>query len=822
MKAADAVEPAAEPVPEVPGGGEGFVLEEVEMKGFMRYLARTDPPIRFPEKFTVITGQTGAGKTSILDAITFALYKATTRTDEGVRIADVCRPGGYVRVAFLQGDSRYEVKRGFTNRGDPYLEVARDGEALGGTIPEKERVVLDVVGLDYVGFRNSTFVRQEEMKELGSEVGSRRLEIFQKLFRLETFEKAQALAKQKHDEVRALVDAKTVEIRTRLERVEKLPAAREHAAALDRELAGQRERLEGLESRVVAAKEEVDDLTTRHEVYVASEAKERDARRRLAGLEDRIAKAAAQADAAERLKAQIALLEEATKDFDRLQDEGDRLKDVQQRHQLTMVRRDGQFQIKDRLRREHERKLGELSARLFELEGRIAGLSTDVAIEDAFPLLRTEGALGERIARIEKELGWLADREDLVRELAFERRKAEVQLEDVRAKTARVNVDSLRLSDLRERIADLKEGIRTEDAAFHGQVVAIDAEIDKLDRDIGRIGFTDDARKRLGEIRDAVASLKPQREQLEAAKRRLRELGDASAVVEDLRAQAAQLATEANDLQAYVAALRADEERYALGRDNVDRVRRELEDARRDAYLREGQLAQLREQIREIEADAERLEAAGRELEALAGHKEVLGILKDGGNFGIEDLQTTLNMWYPRGLEMFGSELGGALVKGVFKTLSNAEAQRIYIDEVSGKVRDVNVAIAMAKGRCGREEAERSVRRIEEHGETVFGLSREDLLRLPNRRFFRIRGLAEFGDYRLPGAGFEGVGYVYLPYDVNGNLLRDGGRPLERERYVEYLRTALPERYMRSRHWDFVKRDFLFNPGWGEPEPLAP
>ncbi len=600
------------------------------MKGFMRYLARTDPPIRFPEKFTVITGQTGAGKTSILDAITFALYKATTRTDEGVRIADVCRPGGYVRVAFLQGDSRYAVKRGFTNRGDPYLEVARDGEALGGTIPEKERVVLDVVGLDYVGFRNSTFVRQEEMKELGSEVGSRRLEIFQKLFRLETFEKAQALAKEKHDEVRALFDAKTVEIRTRLEHVEKLPGAREQAAGLDRELAGQRERLEGLESRVVAAKEDVDELTTRHEAYVASEAKERDERRRLAGLEDRISKAAAQADAAERLKAQIALFEEATKDFDRLQDEGDRLKDVQQRHQLTMVRRDGQFQIKERLRREHERKLGELSARLFELEGRIAGLSTDVAIEDAFPLLRTEGALGERVARIEMELGWLADREDLVRELAFERRKAEVQLEDVRAKTARVNVDSLRLSDLRERIADLKEGIRTEDAAFHGQVVAIDAEIDKLDRDIGRIGFTDDARKRLGEIRDAVASLKPQREQLEAAKRKLRELGDASAVVEDLRAQAAQLAIEANELQTHVAALRADEERYALGRDNVDRVRRELEDARRDAYLREGQLAQLREQIREIEADAERLEAAGKELEALAGQKEVLGILKDG------------------------------------------------------------------------------------------------------------------------------------------------------------------------------------------------
>src|SRR5438094_10088537 len=68
----------------------------------------------------------------------------------------------------------------------------------------------------------------------------------------------------------------------------------------------------------------------------------------------------------------------------------------------------------------------------------------------------------------------------------------------------------------------------------------------------------------------------------------------------------------------------------------------------------------------------------------------VAGIL-DGGNFGIEDLQQTLNMWYPRGLEMFGSELGGALGTGDSKTLKNGEAQTIYIAEVRGKVVDMNV-----------------------------------------------------------------------------------------------------------------------------------
>jgi hypothetical protein len=175
-------------------------------------------------------------------------------------------------------------------------------------------------------------------------------------------------------------------------------------------------------------------------------------------------------------------------------------------------------------------------------------------------------------------------------------------------------------------------------------------------------------------------------------------------------------------------------------------------------------------------------------------------------------------MWFPRGLEMFGSELGGAAVKGLFKTLGNDEAQRIYMDEVAGKVRDTNLAVVGAKLKVPREEAKRALARIES-GERVDGLGPEDLLRPPHRRFFRIRGLAEYGDYMLEGSGFSGVGFVYLPFDVNGNLLTENGKPIDRERYIEYLHTVLPKDYMDSRHFRFVKEEFLFNPKWGDPVP---
>src|SRR5947199_1231451 len=195
----------------------------------------------------------------------------------------------------------------------------------------------------------------------------------------------------------------------------------------------------------------------------------------------------------------------------------------------------------------------------------------------------------------------------------------------------------------------------------------------------------------------------------------------------------------------------------------------------------------------------------------------VAGIM-DGGNFGIEDLQKTLNMWYLRGLEMFGSELGGNLVKGVFKTLKNREAQRIYIEEVLGKVKDANLAIIQAKARCSQDDADAALRRITQKGETVHGLTQDDLLFLPDRRFFRIRGLAEFGDYRNPGSDAAGGGYVYLPFGVHGSIFAGRGIPIQRGAYGASLWACLPDRYLKTRHWDFVQEDFLFNEKWGDPE----
>jgi exonuclease SbcC len=697
VKADDAVEAVSEAVPEGAPTSTGFVIEEIELKGFMRYLERTEPPIRFPEKFTVITGKTGAGKSSILDAITFALYKATTRTDPpaNATIDEICRPGGYVRVAFRQGDTRYEVRRGFTTKKDAYLELTRDGDTIGGSIPERERAIRDILGLDYAGFTNSTFVRQEEMKDLGSQRGSDRLLIFQKLFRLETFERAQERAKERHAEVHAQVESQEREIATRAERVSKLPELAAGLEGLEQERGGNAARVGVLARQTEEAAALVKELDSKHSAYLKAEASIAQHAKRLGELDAKIASVSADAERAERLKAEISLLEDDTKDFDKLQEDGDRLRDLQQRHQLHLKDREAAYQRRQEYLGEHEKKLRQVSERLFAAERRVAELKTDITKEQAFELLRQDGALGERLARIEKEVAWLAGRPEILKEIDLERRKAGIQRERIQADVANISGDSFLLSELRRQIDDVKGEIRTVSETKSARLAEFDAQLESVDREVAKIGFTDNARKRLGEVRETLAKLKPRRDALEEAKRKLRTSGDATKVLEELRAQAEAVRKDLEAMQAAMADLTAAERAYADAKTGLDGLQRALSDARSAAARTEGLLMERRRAIAELREDERRNADAAAKLKSMFQERELLSILKDQVFHKKGVVMYAVHQLLP-GLQIEASKNLGDLTDGRFSKIrletyeeGKGHGIRILVEGVDGRWHDV-------------------------------------------------------------------------------------------------------------------------------------
>jgi benzoyl-CoA 2,3-dioxygenase component B len=159
------------------------------------------------------------------------------------------------------------------------------------------------------------------------------------------------------------------------------------------------------------------------------------------------------------------------------------------------------------------------------------------------------------------------------------------------------------------------------------------------------------------------------------------------------------------------------------------------------------------------------------------------------GDYSVEDLQRAMNLWFPRGLEMFGNEQGGeTAVTFGFKDKTNGTAQSEYIDEVRGVVRNVNVAMVQERlSNTSREEAHALIDAIERSGDPKQGIKPEELLLLPDVKFFRKRGPEEI---------------IFKPYDVRGDLLTERGVPLSPEGYLRYLSTALPSKFIGAREYD--------------------
>lgn len=150
------------------------------------------------------------------------------------------------------------------------------------------------------------------------------------------------------------------------------------------------------------------------------------------------------------------------------------------------------------------------------------------------------------------------------------------------------------------------------------------------------------------------------------------------------------------------------------------------------------------------------------------------------GEYSFDDIQRALNEWYPRGLEMFGNELGGETnVNYGFKDKTNGVAQAEYMAECDGIIENTNVAIAgvFHKDKNNKELRE-MVKGILESGNVKFGMKPEFFLHLPSNKFFRKRGPLAF-----------------QPYDVYGNLLT-ANTPQAPALYVEYLKGVLPEKFV--------------------------
>jgi len=403
------------------------------------------------------------------------------------------------------------------------------------------------------------------MKELGAQSGADRLEIFQKLFRLEVFEKAQNVVAEKLNAIRLKMESVTSELTVRMEQQAKLPEKHAELSAMEKEVAGERARLNELEKAIVEKEGLLSDLKGKHEKFLEAKTKASEISRAIEEMGTKIERAREDNQKAIELKQSIAQLSEETRDYESMQSKWDVLKEkgrkITELHGRVQIYENQKRAIED----EYQRELKRLSDLKSEQEERLSKITTDIGADEAFLLLRKEGALGERIIRIKKEMEWLKGRDELITSLVKEQEASKNELDVVSSKTARINADSFTLSELQK-----EEMCRVKQEEIDGKIREIQAEIDA-------VAFGVSEQEQLRELERKLECARQKKETLERKRSELDRIGDVSKLIEDLTGQKEQKERELGQLQQSLKALEISETQYEV----TERELKELQEKRR-------------------------------------------------------------------------------------------------------------------------------------------------------------------------------------------------------------------------------------------------
>ncbi len=175
--------------------------------------------------FFLINGPTGSGKTSILDAICFALYGQSSTADRQPRqlrsdYADASLPTD-VRLDFEIGDARYRVERSLefersSKKGGG--RVTQPGEATLWKQDESARVLASglekvtqkiesIIGCNVAQFRQVVMLPQGRFQEFLMSRSADRQKILESLFGVHLYAQIEAALKEAADDSKRKIDA---------------------------------------------------------------------------------------------------------------------------------------------------------------------------------------------------------------------------------------------------------------------------------------------------------------------------------------------------------------------------------------------------------------------------------------------------------------------------------------------------------------------------------------------------------------------------------------------------------------------------------------
>ena len=461
-------------------------LHRLQLQNFRQH---AESVITFDTGLTGIIGTNGSGKTTILEAIAWALYgnSATRGTRDSIRFTRAA-PRSPVRVEldFELASHRYRIVRGLTN-----AELFLDGAAqpIANSITGVNELLQRRLGMSRSEFFNTYFTGQKELNVMAAMGPSERAQFLSRVLGYEKLRTAQQLVRDR----RRLISAETAGLRSGMpdaEVVARVLADSEHRLATARQAAAAADQLRHARETVLA------ELTPRWE----RAQKERDQLQELlAQLRVAEAEEAGLAREVDRVMRELAAVAAARTELEALATELKPLGEVAEEFQRyeRLAREEGRRQTLV----ETERLLVDELTRLRERRSRIFNA----------PVMEEEATIAVEAKRkeLEESLGRLeARRTEWVRD----RQEAETKRDALRRQYAELKAQRDRIVDLGEEGA-CPVCTRPLDQHFRGVLEHFDDQLETIAVD-GR--FYNTRLDQLEEMPDEVKALDEARRALTA------------------------------------------------------------------------------------------------------------------------------------------------------------------------------------------------------------------------------------------------------------------------------------------------------------------
>src|SRR6266545_4789143 len=172
---------------------------KLDIEGFTAFRTPTCLNLEELDLFA-ITGPTGAGKSSLIDTICYALYGAVPRvTDEISSCISQGLDRMRVTLDFKTGEERYRIFRETRRKGAGNVRLDREGgpddwRTVAEGAREVTARVIETIGLDYNGFTRSVLLPQGQFQEFIAGSADKRRAVLRSLLSFDVYERMRGRA----------------------------------------------------------------------------------------------------------------------------------------------------------------------------------------------------------------------------------------------------------------------------------------------------------------------------------------------------------------------------------------------------------------------------------------------------------------------------------------------------------------------------------------------------------------------------------------------------------------------------------------------------